>query len=110
MKWKIYYSDNTTFCDEDGSPFDAPSRKVQIIAQEHKDVGKFLLGKNDYYWWDSGWSGGDIFGLFDYLLDSGPKKVIFGRTVDSDLYNDIGKTALSDTYLPFKTGKIIGEN
>lgn len=110
MKWKIYYNDGTTYCDQDGSPFDAPGRGVQIVAIEDNRVGRILLGKEDNYWWlNDRWYGGDLFGLYDYLQDSGPKKVIFGRVIDMDSFNSIIKIATTDPYLPKKNAKVLGE-
>ena len=54
LKWKIYYDDGSTYSDELGDPFEAPARGVQIIAIEHPEVGRELLGKEDFYWYRDG--------------------------------------------------------
>jgi hypothetical protein len=82
MKWRIYYGDGSLYSDGDGSPFDAPGRDVQAIAVEDAQVGRTIHSRRDFYWWSSiGWWGGDLFGLYDYLLTPGPRKVIFGRSL-----------------------------
>lgn len=106
MKWMIFYDDGTTYSDVDGSPFDAPSRGVQIICHECPDVGRTLNGKEDYYWWNgTRWFGGDQFGLFDYLISNGPKKVIFGRVIDNESFQKIIKQATTHPYLPNKSAR-----
>lgn len=110
MKWKIYYSDGTSYSDIDGSPFDAPARDVQVIAIEDSNVGKTFVGKEDMYWYKDGrWFGGDMFGLYDYLIDNGPRKVIFGRVLDNDNFKKIMKLAIEDNYLPTKSARVTGE-
>lgn len=110
LKWKIYYDDGSTYSDELGDPFEAPARGVQIIAIEHPEVGRELLGKEDFYWYRDGrWFGGDNFGMYDYLLFPGPKKVIFGRVISSVEFQKIIKRCNVDDYLPLKSGRLQGE-
>lgn len=107
-KWIIFYDDGTTYCDGDGSPFDAPARGVQIIATENSEVGRVINGKEDLYWWNGErWLGGDNFGLYDYLLSNGPKKVIFGRVLDNEAFQKIVKTATFHEYLPPKSARCL---
>ncbi len=106
MKWIIFYDDGTTYSDSDGSPYDAPSRGVQIICHESSDVGRVVNGKEDYYWWNgSRWHGGDLFGLYDYLLGSGHRKVIFGRVLDNESFRRIVESATTHPYLPPKSAR-----
>jgi hypothetical protein len=110
MRWKIFYSDGTTYSDKDGDPFDAPARGVQVIIVEHPQVGRNVITKENNYWWTGErWFGGDLYGLYDYLQDAGPKKVIFGRIIDSVQYHEIVSKALIDPYLPPKTANLPGE-
>lgn len=109
-RWKIYYSDGSTFSDKDGDPFNAPGRGVQMIVHEHSEVGRHLLGREDNYWWSgSRWFGGDLFGLYDYLQEPGPKKVIFGRVIDNESFKRITQAALNDPEFPPKSAKLQGE-
>lgn len=105
MRWAIYYDDGTTYRDTDGTPYDAPSRGVVVVAQEDADVGRVLFHRRDYYYFDSaiGWRGGDLFGLYDYLTRPGPRRVVFGRTVADAAYRDILRAATDDPYLPRKS-------
>jgi hypothetical protein len=80
--WKVFYGDGST-CDECERP---PARGVQVIVQDHPRVGVELVSSADYYVKEDGhWRGVDIFGLFDYLIESGI--VLFGRTVTQAEYN-----------------------
>lgn len=96
--WRIWYDDGTTFTDDDGSPFEAPPLGVVCITQrtddEHHSTGHELVHLFDYYWFDpeghlSPWWGGEAFGLWDYLMRPGERKVVFGRTLDSPHYQGI---------------------
>ena len=97
MKWIIYYGDDSTYSDEDGDPFYAPSNNVQVIICD----GGIQSAKTAYYWnsdggW-SGWNGCDEAGLWDYLLMYvGPKAVIFGRSIRDDKFWAIMKRAIKE--------------
>lgn len=108
-RWCIYYADGSFLRDCDISPENVPRRGIQVIAVEDNDAGQAFLRNNDYYWWDyeiDSWSSGDIFGLFDYLLEPGVKIVLFGRTISNDEYRAIMIKAVSgDDYLPRKSAR-----
>lgn len=88
---RIYYGDGTIW-EGEGKP---PSRDVQVILQRDSQVGYYLeTGKDFYVLRDGIWLGVDIFGLFDYLMDSGV--VLFGRTINNDEYRDILKQAAQE--------------
>lgn len=91
MTWKIYYGDGSTFSNENGDPFHAPSHNVQAVNNN----GKTRHGKDAYYWHrDLGWKGCDIPGLWDYLLMYvGPKAVLLGRTIRDEDFWEIVKRA-----------------
>jgi len=108
MKWKIYYGDDSTFSDQDGTPWIAPARDVQVIVMTSKDHGWRTQAGSDYYVWDdrgngARWWGVDQFGMYDYLLDPGYKRVLFGRTVTSDRFSEIYSRASVDPDFPKKT-------
>lgn len=72
VEWRIYYSDGSTFDSRDGLPSDAPALRVQVIAQADASVGRVLVQNGDYYWYfDGSWFGGDIAGVYNYLIVSG---------------------------------------
>lgn len=95
--WCIFYGDGSTYSNEDGSIWDAPARDVQVIVQHHENVNWYSQTGGDYYIWRGNtWLGVDIFGLFDYLIDPGYKKVLFGRTISSVEFQSIFNKAKND--------------
>jgi hypothetical protein len=92
MAFKIFYDDRCEYDSE--SEDDMPGRGVQVIVQDHPDIGAEMVCGADYYVLDKNgrWRGVDIFGLFDYLLDSGV--VVFGRMITEDQYSKICKEAM----------------
>ena len=106
--WRIWYDGGGTYANTDGSPYDAPARGIQAIAQAEPAVGRQINAHRDFYWWDEAkqqWFGGDLFGLWDYLIEPGPKKVCFGRSVKNEEYQDVIKRVLADTDLPAKSAR-----
>jgi hypothetical protein len=96
MSFQIFYKDGP-------APIDTiPSaRGVQAIVQDNEEVGSELVTSSDYYVKiNSRWKGVDIFGLFDFLLDSGI--VLFGRTIHNKEYQELVRTAIKtkETWLP----------
>lgn len=96
VDWRIYYGDGSTFDSSQGSPLHAPALNVQCIVQPDPDVGRHVVSKFAYYWWDGEWYGGDLFGLHDYLMRPGPKTVKFGRTVSNAEYRAVVRRAAAD--------------
>ena len=102
--FNIYYGDGTVFLKNKDNK-NPPSRNVQAITQPNVEVGFEIVSGADYYVKeDQGWRGVDIFGLFDYLMDSG--SVLFGKTISSEEYSKIMKRARKDQkksgWLPFE--------
>lgn len=94
--WKIYYEDEV-FSSDDGDKKDAPARGVQAIIQDSKEVGVHVVTGGDYYIWrekSQRWVSVDIFGLFDFLIETGLVK--FGRTISRDEYLEIMKEVMED--------------
>ncbi len=112
LRWRIYYGDGTTFDARDGGAFEAPARNVQMIAVADPDHGWYLCRSNDFYWWlpNDTWQGGDMFGLFDYLIEPGQKRVLFGRTIGHEAFAAIKPRAYEDPDIPQKTGWRPGEH
>ena len=104
--WIIYYGDKTTFSSDDGEPQDAPGTNVQIIVQRHRDKREHngLVWKSGYYKWDYEnrvWLDCDLFGVWDYLLNSpGNKTVLAGRTIDADVFEEITRLAKGNGLIP----------
>lgn len=110
-RWRIYYGDGSTYSDTDGTPYDAPTRNVQAIISADDAVGWHMHNSEDYYWWhtEMGWVSGDHFGFYDYLLEPGPKRVLFGRSISREEYNAIIERAHQDPYLPHKSAYLPNE-
>ena len=90
--FKVYYSNGVTYNSADGG---APlPRDVQVIVQEHPDVGWHTQSGYDYYVKRDRWVGVDLFGLYDWLLDSG--LVLFGRTVTRKEFDRVMTRAVQD--------------
>ena len=111
MAWGIYYDDpEDDFGSWDGEPTEAPKRGVQCIAQASSLVGRSLLadkpssltGKDFYWWTGESWFGGDLFGLYDALLE-GWGCVVFGRYVTAEIYQAAVTRAQTDERLPRKS-------
>lgn len=103
--WRIYYDDGSTFSSNDGPPEDAPALGVICIAQPDPEVGRHIVSGFDYYWFTYEWWGGDLFGLFDYLITPGHKTVKFGRTVSNTDFSEIVNRAKTDSGLPEKSAR-----
>lgn len=88
MKARVWYSDGTY---QDEPPY--PPTGVQVIVMPNPEGGIMTACKTDYYVKrEDKWYGVDIFGLFDYLMDSG--LVLFGRTISGKKFQRILETAL----------------
>ena len=113
MRWRIFYGDGSTYSNEDGSPFDAPTRNVQAVVYADKLHGRVINAMRDFYWWveaEGEWYGGDRDGMDDYLFDlPGPKKVLRARSLNHEQYNAVIKAALDDPDFPPKSAKAPGE-
>jgi hypothetical protein len=104
MIWRIYYSSGDTFDSNQGKPEDAPSFGIICIVAINDLVGRSILHRRDWYWWESDeetWSGGDIYGLLDRLLHRLPTEAIGqGRTVPTKAFSDIMGQADKDPDFP----------
>lgn len=110
IEWKVYYGDGSSISDIQTDAHLIPGRNVVCIVNKHPEVGMQIVTRHDYYWFDKIWFGGDLFGLYDYLLTPGWKKVLFGRTIPTEQYEDIVKLALTDEDFPAKSAKLPREN
>ena len=90
MKYKIFYGDGSVH--EGDKP---PARDVQVIVQEHPDIGWHTQSGYDYYVCRDGrYVGVDLFGLYDFLLDRGD--VLFGRTTTQKEFDVVMKRAVEE--------------
>lgn len=49
--WRIYYSDGSTFDNDQGAPQDAPSYGVQVVIVKDGKHGRRVLKLCDFYLW-----------------------------------------------------------
>lgn len=106
MRWKIFYSDSTYV----GPVKDAPTRDVQIILQEDDRVGWATVHQKDYYIWEyDRWIGTDEFGFWDYMARPGMKKVLFGRTLTNEEFQEVYYRAKAERNFGRKEGFLRGE-
>ena len=108
VRWRIYYGDGSVYdgaSDEDA--YHAPVLNVQILKQEADNERGFTLrhGCSFFCWEDKPvprWSGkSDVFGLQDYYsYKEGPQKVLIGREIYDETYQEICRQAVADG--PFK--------
>jgi len=92
--YRIYYTPDNWIETEGAELHGEKARGVQVILQPHPEVVVELVTSSDYYVLRDGrWWGVDIFGLFDFLLDSG--LVLFGRTITRDEYAEVMRQAMA---------------
>ncbi len=92
MTFKIFTTDDEY---QPGDEKPLPVRDVQVIIQDDPRVGAHLVTSGDYYVWRGGkWIPVDIFGLFDFLMDTG--LVLFGRTISNAEYMAIYQRAKAE--------------
>jgi len=106
FNWKIYYGDGTTY-DGDQDPYLAPTTNAQIAVIADPNHGWTMQAYEGFYWYEpdmDAWIAGDSFGYNDYMLRDGPKKVIFGRTIDTAEFTRIMSVAINDPAIPVKSG------
>jgi hypothetical protein len=108
VRFKIWYDDGGTYTDEDGPPELAPKRGVQAISQSDPHCGRTLCRADDFYVYQNydgirSFQGVDQFGLHDYLIESGYKLVLFGRTIGNQEYREVLARVNADDYLPIRT-------
>jgi hypothetical protein len=114
-RWRVYYGDGSVV--DWRTPLeDVRGEDVIVIVQsddapgDQYAVGRELLYDADYYCWrDGGWFRCDLYGLFDYLRQSGLKKVLAGRWVPRHAYKAALSAAFYDPDFPVKTANQAGE-
>jgi len=93
--WRIYHGPEDWAEGAGHGPTGDQARGVQAILQHHPAVGWHIASGSDYYVWRDGrWLGVDLFGLYDYLLDTG--LVLFGRTLLRDDYHAVIDAATAE--------------
>jgi len=95
-KWRIFYSDGSTFSHDEGAPEDAPAFGIVCIVQPDPDRGRNIMHGWDWYYFNDGegrapmWWGCDVHGLHDRLLHRLPvRAVCLGRTVANNVWQEM---------------------
>lgn len=102
IKWRVYYSDSSTFDSEQGEPKDAPGMGVIVIVQRDADprVGSYLAHRGDYYFWmDERWFACDREGVWQYLYNNKfdhEKVSLMGQSAGNERYETILREAKMD--------------
>lgn len=103
MKFKIYYADGSVY---QGDPYAAPALGVLVIVERDPDSGRRLVAEKDYFVWDgknARWWAVDEMGMHDYLIQPGPRRVLFGRTVPNEEWYAVCRRANADPDFPART-------
>jgi hypothetical protein len=97
MDFRIYYGDGSTY---EGDPFQAPGVDVQVVVVKWEGPRGWrkVQGKEVYLWMGPlGWRGADVGGMWDYFAwYREPQKVLMGRTIHDDTFNEISKRASAE--------------
>ncbi len=98
MKWKVWYSDGSTFSSDDGQVSEAPGIGCQVIVQDHYHVGAEIESGGDFFVWDNKgtgdrWWAVDLTGLILYFMKPGWQRVLVGEKLPEPIYSKIVKEA-----------------
>ena len=93
--WAVFYANGMVLTHEDKEPQYLPKTGVVAIAHQTPNGKRVQRGK-DYYWLtddpDYTWYGGDSYGLWERLTQSGSHVVLFGRSIpDADFAEIVGQ-------------------
>jgi hypothetical protein len=107
MKWVVWYSDGSSFTDQDGAPHEAPRWGVLCVSAYSGDHGRMIWHGTDYYGWVGEWVSFDSAGLLDYLGNhpGSEKVVLIGRHVPPDMFHRVYELANTDPRLPPRTSR-----
>jgi len=102
-KWRIYYSDGSTFDSTEGEPHEAPTEGFICAVGYDFAGGRYIQHKHDFYCWHSGearWWGVDRFGLHDLLRRNELYAYKEGRSVPGEWYRELMRRAHEDADFP----------
>lgn len=109
-KWRIYYSDESTFDWTMGTPEQAPSFGIICIVQPSETAGRTIVSGYDWYYWCPDieeWWQSDIHGLTDRLCHNLPTTAVKqGRSAPDPVYTRIIERAILDPDFPPKNAKL----
>lgn len=106
IRWRIYYGDESTYDNTQGTENEAPSVNIQCIIELNQENGFWVWHTWDWYYYrkDTGkWYGADIYGIIDSFLwdKSGVITALKqGRTVPNEVFARIFNRAHNDLDFP----------
>ena len=111
LKYKIFYANGQTYCDEDGPVNEAPKAGVMMVVVEDAEVGRVIEQGGPYWVYDGfRWTNVNEAGLHMYMFSPGWKLVLYAQAVPDNHYRNFLAVATSDTYLPPKTAETESES
>jgi len=106
--FKVYYSSGSTHMGND--PYITPVPEVVAIVQIDNLHGRRVVAGDDFYVWkDTSWYGTDLIGMFQYLMNDGPRRVLYGVMVHEEQWQSIMRLANNDSDFPKRTAYGRGE-
>ena len=101
IAWKIYYTDGSDFSSSDGTPWDAPRQRVQIIAQQIDGEWDILDGADlicaDFYYYEHGrFYRADYLSMWRHLLHAKQPLVLWGEMMDKKAFLQLRKEVLAE--------------
>jgi hypothetical protein len=93
-RWAIFYTNDSVFSSEDGTPWDAPRRSVQCVVscknKEEKDW--YCIQQIDRFYYEpehGGWNDcTDEYSMYDHMIRTKHPLVIFGRMLSDSQWKD----------------------
>lgn len=101
-RWKIWYSDGTTFDSDQGSPVDAPAKGVALVQTEDGRCGRRNLKMQDWYRWcprSDRWFDGDAYTLLREHQRHGTVTALPGEYMRDDDFEKILIAAHEDDFV-----------
>ena len=98
-KWVIYYTNGDKFSNEDGTPWDAPRRSIQAIANSSPETGFYWVHGSDYFYYEKdvgGWHKADSFTLWDHLTRAKYPCPGFGRMLSDEHWRELWSRITKD--------------
>jgi hypothetical protein len=112
-RWWVVFGDRNIVAGSGAADaYAVPGRDVQAVISPCPDHGWELWSRGEFYVFlpsADAWRPVDQWGLFDYLLEPGPRKVLFGRTMFDPEFYALLAWLNEHPDLPMKTGFRPGE-
>lgn len=104
--WRIYFADGSTFSSLEGSPLDAPYKRVAFILVSDPDVGRRIVhGQDAYVWTGREWWWCSERDAFDHVNESPRDRRGFrGQWMHKAEWLAMWDRALADPDFPMKGG------